>query len=130
MLSPFMDHFHPVPTAARVGAPSSRPEARRRGSPFLAVNVVPHAEQVGHVQPVTALMLTPLIGNTGDRQGQVGPVGLHSPSIVCPQVDPITRGNKFARPWCSGTPRNAYEQRAPPNAARRHSPTCERVDTL
>ncbi|KAI0256177.1 hypothetical protein BJV78DRAFT_443703 [Lactifluus subvellereus] len=45
-LSPFLDHFHPAATAVRVGAPNSRPEARRRGSPFLAVNVVPHAEQV------------------------------------------------------------------------------------
>jgi transcription factor 1 len=44
-LSPFLDHFHPATTAIAAGH-HLRPEARRRGSPFLAVNVVPHDEQV------------------------------------------------------------------------------------
>ena len=47
-LSPFLDHFHPATNFVRVG--SSRPETRRRGSPFLAVNIVPHDEQVCRVQ--------------------------------------------------------------------------------
>jgi transcription factor 1 len=45
-LSPFLDHFHPAADDNRVGSSGLRPEARRRGSPFLAVNVVPHDEQV------------------------------------------------------------------------------------
>jgi hypothetical protein len=50
-LSPFSDHFHPAATDdSRIGIPSARPEARRRGSPFLAMNVLPHDEQVCHVR--------------------------------------------------------------------------------
>jgi len=45
-LSPFSDHFHHVTRFIRPG----RPENRRRGVPFLAVSVVPHDEQVCHVQ--------------------------------------------------------------------------------
>jgi mitochondrial transcription factor 1 len=46
-LSPFYDHFHP----ALIDDPHGmRPETRRRGSPFLAVNVLPHDEQVCHVK--------------------------------------------------------------------------------
>lgn len=46
-LSPFSDHFHPAATDdGRVGLQSVRPETRRRGSPFLAINVLPHDEQV------------------------------------------------------------------------------------
>jgi transcription factor 1 len=56
-LSPFLDHFHPAATTA-FGTSSLRPDNRRRGSPFLAVNVVPHAEQVCHVPSLTALLLT------------------------------------------------------------------------
>ena len=47
-LSPFLDHFHPAVDGSRSGNPNFRPEGRRRGSPFLAVNVVPHDEQVCH----------------------------------------------------------------------------------
>jgi transcription factor 1 len=50
-LSPFSDHFHPAAIDdSRVGVLSMRPEARRRGSPFLAINVIPHDEQVCHVR--------------------------------------------------------------------------------
>jgi len=46
-LSPFSDHFHPAAiTDIRPGIPKFRPETRRRGSPFLAINVLPHDEQV------------------------------------------------------------------------------------
>ncbi|KAI0302533.1 S-adenosyl-L-methionine-dependent methyltransferase [Russula brevipes] len=45
-LSPFPDHFHPTTNASRVPNSTARPEARRRGSPFLAVNIVPHDQQV------------------------------------------------------------------------------------
>ncbi|KAI9509165.1 S-adenosyl-L-methionine-dependent methyltransferase [Russula earlei] len=44
-LSPFPDHFHPITNSVR-SSPGFRPEARRRGSPFLAINVVPHDEQI------------------------------------------------------------------------------------
>jgi mitochondrial transcription factor 1 len=44
----YFDHFHPA--ALPVGQAVFRPENRRRGNPFLAVNVLPHAEQVCHVQ--------------------------------------------------------------------------------
>ena len=45
-LSPYVEHFHPS-TNSRIGpGPSLRPDSRRRGSPFLAVNIVPHDEQV------------------------------------------------------------------------------------
>ena len=53
-LSPFSEHFHPATNAGR-GSSVLRPETRRRGSPFLAVNVVPHAEQVCQTQLLTAL---------------------------------------------------------------------------
>ena len=52
-LSPFADHFHPATNAVRAVKTAShllRPETRRRGSPFLAVNVVPHIEQVRQIQ--------------------------------------------------------------------------------
>ncbi|KAN0129209.1 S-adenosyl-L-methionine-dependent methyltransferase [Lactarius tabidus] len=45
-LSPFVEHFHPATNGVRIGAAVLRPEARRRGSPFLAVNVVPHVQQI------------------------------------------------------------------------------------
>jgi len=45
-LSPFIDHFHPATNSVRAGGSVLRPETRRRGSPFLAVNVVPHVEQI------------------------------------------------------------------------------------
>ena len=46
-LSPFPDHFHPAAIDdPRIGVISMRPENRRRGSPFLAINVIPHDEQV------------------------------------------------------------------------------------
>lgn len=45
-LSPFFEHFHPATSSVRTGGSALRPETRRRGSPFLAVNVVPHAEQI------------------------------------------------------------------------------------
>ncbi|KAI0283623.1 S-adenosyl-L-methionine-dependent methyltransferase [Russula aff. rugulosa BPL654] len=46
-LSPFSDHFHPaIMVDPRIGMLSMRPETRRRGSPFLAINVLPHDEQV------------------------------------------------------------------------------------
>jgi hypothetical protein len=124
-LSPFFDHFHP--TAVPIGHSIYRPENRRRGTPFLAVNVLPHVEQVCHVQCPS---LNPLIGNLGNRQGQVGPVGLYSSSIICPQVDPITEGNRFPRPGCRGTPQCAHGQRAPPRAARRRSPNDKTLDAL
>ncbi|KAF8271235.1 S-adenosyl-L-methionine-dependent methyltransferase [Lactarius quietus] len=38
-LSPFLEHFHPATPNIRTGASALRPETRRRGSPFLAVNV-------------------------------------------------------------------------------------------
>lgn len=50
-LSPFLDHFHPATSPTRVGGGFGlRPETRRRGSPFLAVNIIPHDQQVGYVQ--------------------------------------------------------------------------------
>ena len=50
-LLPFSDHFHPAAIDdGRVGTPNLRPEARRRGSPFVAINVLPHDEQVCHVR--------------------------------------------------------------------------------
>ncbi|KAH9057340.1 S-adenosyl-L-methionine-dependent methyltransferase, partial [Lactarius vividus] len=45
-LFPFFEHFHPATNSARTGGSALRPETRRRGSPFLAVNVVPHAKQI------------------------------------------------------------------------------------
>jgi transcription factor 1 len=45
-LSPFVEHFHPATNGVRYGASVLRPETRQRGSPFLAVNVVPHAQQI------------------------------------------------------------------------------------
>ena len=46
-LLPFLDHFHPATNTFRFA--HLRPETRRRGSPFLAVNIVPHDEQVCRV---------------------------------------------------------------------------------
>jgi transcription factor 1 len=43
-LLPVFDHFHPATTITN--HTSLRPENRRRGSPFLAMSVVPHDEQV------------------------------------------------------------------------------------
>jgi len=45
-LSPFVEHFHPATNGARLGSSVWRPETRRRGSPFLTVNAVPHAQQI------------------------------------------------------------------------------------
>jgi len=46
-LSPYLDHFHPATNNIRLGTGLAyRPDTRRRGSPFLAVNIVPHDEQV------------------------------------------------------------------------------------
>ncbi|KAI9461235.1 S-adenosyl-L-methionine-dependent methyltransferase [Lactarius psammicola] len=45
-LSPFIEHFHPATNGFRIGGSVLRPETRQRGSPFLAVNVVPHVQQI------------------------------------------------------------------------------------
>ncbi|KAH9994962.1 S-adenosyl-L-methionine-dependent methyltransferase [Russula compacta] len=46
-LSPFLDHFHPATNPTRSGGGFNlRPETRRRGSPFLSVNIIPHDQQV------------------------------------------------------------------------------------
>ncbi|KAI0268636.1 S-adenosyl-L-methionine-dependent methyltransferase [Gloeopeniophorella convolvens] len=45
-LSPYAEHFHPATGAQASSFLIRKPEQRRRGSPFLAVNAVPHAEQV------------------------------------------------------------------------------------
>lgn len=49
-LSPFLEHFHPATNNVRTGTAVLRPETRRRGTPFLAANVVPHPEQVCRIQ--------------------------------------------------------------------------------
>jgi len=63
-LSPFLDHFHPATNGIRLG--TLRPEARHRGSPFLAVNIVPHDEQVCRVQNSPLRWLLNLVTGTGN----------------------------------------------------------------
>ena len=78
-----------------------RPEARRRGSPFLSVNIVPHDEQVCRVQIPVPWLLNPVhgAGNIGHRQGKVGPVGLRSSPTVRPEIDAVTQSDKLTRAW-------------------------------
>jgi hypothetical protein len=82
-LSLFSDHFHPAAIDdPRIGISSARPEARRRGSPFLAINVLPHDEQVCHVRISDPPRLNLGTGHTGHRQGHDGQVGFIASSFV------------------------------------------------
>ena len=90
-LSPYLDHFHPATSNLRLGPGLAfRPDSRRRGSPFLAVNIVPHDQQVclAH-EDSCVLLLNSGAGETGHRQGQVGLVGLRSSPIICPEIDAV-----------------------------------------
>lgn len=47
LLHPYDDHFHPIVKRTT----TKKPEHRRLGYPFVAVNLVPHADQVSTVPP-------------------------------------------------------------------------------
>ena len=49
LLQPYEDHFHPVVKRST----SKKPEHRRLGYPFVAVNIVPYADQVRTAVPLS-----------------------------------------------------------------------------
>lgn len=84
LLAPYDDHFHP--TVKRVS--SNKPEHRRLGQPFVAVNMVPHADQVSMMLPFQPLLTRPhWMLPSGNHPRHPGEVGLLLAPAVRPEID-------------------------------------------
>lgn len=72
LLQPYEEHFHPVVKRST----TKKPEHRRLGYPFVAVNIIPHADQVCPVPPSPSVPTRYPTSPSGYHPGDAGKVGL------------------------------------------------------